>query len=329
MPTPFQVTNASDGELLPRMYSYWPNAVIENGGVLLFVGHADGWPRFFRVDLASRQVERLGPLLPYTGTGEGWYWDREGRLSLVDGPRLRRVGPTSPGQDELILDISETHPGCELWQAHSSDDGRVHSATVRQIVNDGAYPSIGTVVSIDGQQHYFPADTYALDESQVTADGAFLIIKSAPDDDNLVINLATGEERWLRKADGALGHSDVGPSYMVGADRDHEPRACVRWNLTEPLTMDNRILLAQSDDWSDGDLGHVSIKNGRCIISDGLSIHAVDLERGGKTPLIAHGMVGEGYDCQVKANLSPCGRVACYMSNQGTDRQDVFLLEIG
>lgn len=331
-----KVTDERDGELRPRMYSYWPNAVVKDGNVILvFVGHVDGRPRFYMVNRTTGEVSRLGPLLKYTGEGEGWYWNREGQLYLIDGPRLRRVGPLAPEQDEVVFDISETHPGCDLWQAHSSDDGRVHSATVRQVVSDGTYPALGTIVVRDGEQIWFPAEGYSLDESQVTSDGAFVVIKSSPNDDNLVINLTTGEQRWLMKPDGALGHSDVGPSYMVGADRDHEPRACVKWDLNRPLTMENRILLAQSDDWSGGDLGHVSIQNGRCIISDGTYIHLVDLERGGKTPLIEHGMVSpyppddpRNYDFQVKANLAPSGNVACYMTNMGNawGRQDVFLL---
>lgn len=318
-----RVTYPENGEIVPRMYSYWSNAVFIGQSVYVFCGRSDGMPMFFKVD--GDTVAPLPTMIPYRGTTEGWYWDVAGRIYLIDGPRLRRVNPLG-SEDQVVFDITNTHAGCDLWQPHSSDDGRVHSATVRRIVSDGAYSAVGTVVYRDGQERFFPADSYVLDESALTSDGAYLIIKSSPLDDNLVVNLMTGEQRWLLKRDGALGHSDCGPSFMVGADRDHEPRACVRWNLTRPLTLENRILLTRSPDWSGGDLGHVSVRNGRCIISDGTHIKSVGLNGEGAVNLIEHGMVGSDYDHAVEANLDPTGRVACYMTNNGTDRQDVFLL---
>lgn len=322
------VTDASDGAIEPRMYSYWANTWLNPAGDLahVFWGHADGHPRFAVVMLPEGKVQRLGSLLPYTGTSEGWYWDREGWIYLLDGPRLRRCNPFT-SEDRGVFDISDTHPGCDLWQAHSSDDGRVHSATVRQVVNDGPYPLIGTVVCRDGQQTYYPADAYALDESQITPDGAYLVIKSSPDDDNLIVTLATGEQRWLQKSEGALGHSDCGPGFMVGADRDHEPRACVRWNLDQPLTPEHRVLLTKSGDWSGGDLGHVAVRGYRLLVSDSTHICLGDMgDWFGLVPILVHGMVGDDYDHQVKANLDPSGRLATFMSNYGTDRQDVYLL---
>src|SRR4029077_5476730 len=139
------VTSASDGEFVPRMYSYWPNAWIHGRAAYVFAGHADGMPRFFKVDLTSGNVERLGSMLGFTGTTEGWYWTADGWIMLCDGARLRRVSPFT-NEAPVVFDISESHPGCILWQAHSSDDGQTHSATVKQIVSDGAYPAIGTVV---------------------------------------------------------------------------------------------------------------------------------------------------------------------------------------
>jgi len=315
---PIQVTSATDGDLVPRMYSYWPNAWIDGDSVVVFVGHADGRPRFFRVHARTGTVERLGPCLSYTGTAEGWYWDAEGWIYLCDGPRLRRVNPFD-GQDRIVFDISDTQPGCVLWQAHSSDDGQVHSATVQRVVENGTWPKIGTVVCRNGRQEFLPARG-VLDESQVTPDGAFLVIKE--DDDNRIITLATGEERMLRDADGAVGHSDCGPGIVVGEANLPEPGACVLWDLRQPLSLDRRATLFTT--WN---MGYVSLRGGRCLHSDATHLSLVDLGNGQRTPVIAHGCASTDYDSRVKANLDPTGRVACYMTNAG-GRFDVWLLPL-
>lgn len=311
-----RVTDERDGELLPRMYSYWSNAVIIGLHAFVFVGHAGGSPKFFDVDLVTGTVVRLGSPLPYLSEGEGWYWNIEGSLYLLEGPRLR-IGNPFTGDDRVVFDISETHPGCRLWQAHSSDDGRVHSATVERIVSDGPYPRLGTVVVYEGRQMFFPGDG-ALDESQVDRGGEFLIIKEG--DDNRIITLRSRETRRLSDADGAVGHSDCGDGFVVGEDNQHG--ACVLWDLRQPLTPGNRRTL-----FSTWNMGHVSVRGDRCLLSDGTHLSLVALDGSGVTPLLEHGMTGGGYDAQVKANLDPSGRVATYMSNVA-GRLDVYLVRL-
>ena len=319
-----QVTLASDGEFVNRQYSYWPNAWVSPDGLIhVFAGHVDGRPRFFRVDRYGNVVS-LGPLaITYTGTTEGWYWDALGWIYLLDGPRLRCVNPFT-GEDRTVFSIEETHPGCQLWQAHSSDDGGTHSATIQRIVRDGAYPRIGTVVFRYGHVTYYGADG-ALDESALTPDGEFLVIKE--DDDNIVINLINGEERRIPDAAGALGHSDCGPGFMVGEFSHGEYGECVLWDLRRPLTMDRRRVLFHT--WN---MGHVSVRGGACLLSDQRSLSVVSLRGDGVTAFHQHGMTVadplKPYDYQVRANLSPCGRVATYMSNQGGGRFDVFLAPV-
>jgi len=308
----FQVTDASDGAFLPRMYSYWPNAWVSRGRAYVFAGHVDERPRFFAVDLQTGTVERLGPMVPYRGTSEGWYWDAEGWIYLLDGPRLRRVYPFGTA-DVVVLSIEETHPGCMLWQAHSSDDGQTHSASVKRIVNDGPYPAIGTVVLRHGRQEYFPAHG-DLDESQITPDGRWLVIKE--EDNNRVIHLETRDTQIIRDADGAVGHSDCGPALLVGEDNIHG--ACVRWDLDQPLTPGRRVEL-----FSTWNMGHVSIRGGRCLLSTDTMLALVALDGSGVTPLLNHDMPAVDYDHQFKANLDPSGRVACYMLDSG--RWDVYL----
>lgn len=312
--SPIRVTDERDGELLNRGYSYWSQAWIGPDGIYVFCGHTDGRPRFFRV--SNGTVERLGPSMGYGGTSEGWYWDRDGGIYLCDGPRLRNVHPFN-GTDRIVVDITDSHPGCRLWQAHSSDDGRVHSATVQHITTDGPYQSLGSLAVVDGEQHFFPARG-TLDESQITSDGAFLIIKE--DNDNRIINLLTRETRMLRDADGAVGHSDCGEGFVIGEDDQHG--ACVLWDLRQPLTPERRSELFKT--WN---MGHVSVRGNRCLLSGAVWLSNVALDGSGSMPLAAHGMTGEGYDYQVFANLDPSGRVVAYMSN-AAGRLDLYLLPL-
>lgn len=311
-----KVTDPSDGDFINRGYSYWSQAWINDVAIYCFAGHVDNHPRFFAVDIATHAVRRMGPVLAYTGEGEGWYWDREGWIYLLDGPRLRRVNPFTT-EDRIVFSIEDTHPGCRLWQSHSSDDGQTHSATVQRIVSDGPYPNIGTVVFWQGQQEYYPAHG-TLDESQITSDGAYLIIKE--DDDNRIITMGTRETRVLRDADGAVGHSDCGPSIVIGEDNIHG--ACVYWDLRRPLTPGNRRELFST--WG---MGHLSVKGGRCLLSDDTHLSLVSLEGSGVVTLQAHGMIGNDYDHQVMANLDYTGRVAAYLSN-ASGRMDLYLLLI-
>lgn len=340
---PIRVTDDRDGELLNRGYAYWPQAWIgANGLIHLFVGHADGHPRFFTVTVQTGEIVRLGPLLDqfgYVGTGEGLYFDKAGWIYFCDGPRLRRVNPFT-GQHEVVFSIEDTHSGCRIFQAHSSDDGQAHNATVQQIVESGPYPNLGTVIwrtgqaagvtfgpeggSFEGRQDYYPADTYDLDESQL-AGTRYLLIKSSPDDDNLVIDLETGEQRpWWRKADGSVGHSDCGDGFVVGADRAHG--TCVRVNLSQQHPQG--IPLYES--WS---IGHIAVKGQTCISSDSTHINRVALS-GWITPLIKHGMVNpyppddpRSYDYQVFGNISPDESTIMFMSNK-EGRMDAYVLEI-
>jgi len=311
-PVILRVTGSEDGVLLNRGYSYYSQVWLHGAHALVFCGHEDGYPRFFRVDLNSGEIERLGHLVPYTGTAEGWYFDSQGRIYLTDGPRLRRYDLAS-GLDEIIFTV-EPADRVRLWQAHSSDDGGVHSATVQGIVADGPYPNLGTVVAVKGVQQYFPA-VGALDESQISGDGRWLLIKE--DDDNRLIDLVTGNERTITNADGALGHSDNGPDFAVG--EDDQIGACVYVPFAQPV-VGRRVLFPT---WN---LGHVSVRGERCLRSsiDGLSLIALD--GSGETPLAPHGMVGEGYDFQVFANLDHTARVAAFVSNHGSARMDLDLL---
>lgn len=300
--TPIRVTDGHDA--LNRMYSYWSACVvIESGIVLVMVPSVENKPKFYKVRMATRTVAPLGPLLPYEWTGEGAYFDKDGWVYLCHGPQLLRINPLTQEQT-VAMDISSTHPGCRLWQSHSSDDGRVHSATVQRIVNGGAFPKIGTVVSRFGVQTFEKAHG-TLDESHVDASGEWLVIKE--DNDNRIVNLVTGEIRFIADANRALGHSDCGPGYAVGEADKPDPGMCI--------TLDLRSL-AHGPMFHTTNMGHVSVRAGRILLSDTTRIALVPPRGGSPIHLRDHGMIGGGYEAQPNANLSPCGTVMCWMSNE-------------
>lgn len=302
-----KVADASEGPWHPRMYSYWANAWVSTSGhVYVFAGHADGYPRLFTVHLALGRVERTEGVLPqYPGTTEGWSWDDVGTIHLTDDPRLLAADPF--GRDEsVLLDITDSHPGCRLWQAHVA--GSAACATVERVVSDGPYPRVGTIARWHGRESFYPAEG-RLDESQVTAHGWLVIKEERWRDavgwrlDNRVVNLETGEDYWIRDEAGAVGHSDCEGDRLVGED-DHDG-ACVQWDLR---ARERRHLFPT---WK---MGHVSLRAGRCLLSDDERIALVDLETGAVTPVINHGEHVIDYDSQVRANLDPSGRVATYMA---------------
>lgn len=232
---------------------------------------------------------------------------------LCDGPRLRRVNPFS-GADEIVLDISATHPGCDLWQPHSDDQGLAHSATVRQVVSSGSYPKIGTVVQCPSGRLYWQA-IGTLDESHITSDGSFVIIEE--DNGNRIIDLTNKSEQRLTNAEGALAHIDCGPGYMVG--EDDQRGACT---YLDCRTLERRVLF---NTWS---MGHVSVRAGRCLLSGASDLSLVALDGSGVTNLVEHGMIGSGsYDLQVHGNLDATGKVAAWVSN-AAGRHDLYLLRL-
>lgn len=319
------VTNASDGRIIPREYSYWSNCWIAEGTYYVFCGTSNG-PAFFAVDRQLGAVTRLGNLAHVGGETEGWFWLRDGSLIVLAGSQLLRVNPFRTTPSEVLIDLESLgHPGCDLWQPHSSEDGSTFSATVRRIVSDGKYPNLGTITVRRGTPFYISAEG-DLDESHLSGDGRYIIMeerRAEPGNDNRIINLDTRDTRWITDGDGALSHIDCGPDYMVGEADRPDPQCCARIQLDGTLTVASRVELFYTSN-----MGHVSVRGGRCLLSNRTHLSLVDLNGNGVTPLIEHGMVGDGYDRQVKASWDPTGQVVCFRSNRGTDRDDLFLLEV-
>lgn len=327
----FQVTTEVDGPVAPRTYGYWSNAWVEPGGetILVFCGLRNG-PAFFRVYRRSDLVEPLGRWnMPYGGETEGWYWDLQGWIYMAVGPRLLRIHPGT-GEEQVVGDISGLYPGCDLWQPHSSLDGSAHSATVRQIVSGGKYPNMATVVFRPGSVDRYPAQG-DLDESQISPDAQDLVIKETLEDglSNRFIRVGAADGQRIRKAEGAIGHSDLGPGGLLIGEwsppAGSEHGQCVRWDLQPGVPPRRRELFPT---WN---LGHLSYQAGRWLRSDGQRLSLLDPDTGQLTPLWDHGMVitgSEAYDFQTGANLDPSGTVVCFRSNNGGPTQHLFVLDL-
>ena len=79
------------------------------------------------------------------------------------------------------------------------------------------------------------------DECQVDKSGRWLVIKENVDgrhgEDNLIIDLQSGEERLLIDSNGAAGHSDVGFGSMIAEDNFNSlPGAVRRWDFSMDVT---------------------------------------------------------------------------------------------
>lgn len=347
--TGIRVTTSSDGDILPIGYSYW--SILNNSEgdprLYLFAGHRDGEVRFFQVIKASGDVNPLGPLLSYRGTGEGWYFsDRQGTLLYVtDGPRLRRIDILNPIDDVVVLDISRSHPDCTLWQCHSSSDDAVHSATIlRRTSADGADEKVGVIAEGRGRSH-FRAPEGELDECQVSKDGRYLFIKETRRRDRLrddvrILDLELEVERWLLDEEGAPGHSDVGELFIAGEDDQDDPCALVAFD--PPFTRTKRRLLYYRPDWTGG-MGHVAVRGDRWLVSNGLGqdlARVNELVLGTTSGSLQARIVCPNlmvdlpanpnevpYELQVKACLDPLARYAAWSANP-FGRIDIFIAEL-
>jgi hypothetical protein len=98
------------------------------------------------------------------------------------------------------------------------------------------------------------------------------------------------------------------------------------------VTPDRRKLLFSS--WN---MGHLSIRGGRCVVSNETYLSLVDLTGAGVTPLLAHGIRDvpprddpTAYDYQAQGNLTPDGTALCFMTNKdrGGANFDAYVLEL-
>jgi len=383
-PSPYRTTgvrlsNANDcggGDcVLPVGYSYWSNINNHAGSdtMLIFLGlhrqRGGGGPTLFSFNKRTGQTANLGPLFgadhPLSwSTGEGWYFSatRPNALYILDGARLQRYDVSSHTLETAFDASSQFGTDKYLWQAHSSADDRVHSATLRQ---NSTYEMLGCVVYSEATQRasWFPKKG-DFDECQIDRSGRWLVIKENVDgvngEDNRIVDLQTGHEQVLTDPNGASGHSDLGFGYQIAEDNFNRlPGAVRRWNLSadmsggQPATVAGQgELVYQLASWSSG-IGHIAFGNAQssrpieqqtacasnasrerlprvneivCFKLDG-SLQTMVVAPN-MTDLDAAGGGPDDYSKLPKGNIDVTGEYFIWTANAGSGRLDAFLVRV-
>jgi len=366
-----RITNATDcggADCVDAVgYSYWRNINNHVGSnqMLMFLGlnRARGGPgpSLFSYDKTSGQVANLGPLFdPSTGRSwhstEGWYWSmtKPTKIYVDDNSRMLRYD-VNTHQYETVFDVAPQFGADKIvWQMHSSDDDKVHSATLRTTTT---YEMLGCVVYHEDTAafQYFPK-IGDFNECSVDKSGRWLM--SLEDVDHLydlemrIFNLATGTERLVWDQDGAVGHADMGYDYVIGADQWNTfPNAILSWDFTkDPLS---GVLVHHNTDWAAPAPDHISHANARAGVPSsqqyacgsgasranaiwGNEIICFNMDGSFKvlvvapvmTDLNATGGGSDDYVKQPKGNLDLTGQYFIWTSNTGGNRLDAFVVKI-
>jgi hypothetical protein len=368
-----RVTNASDcggADCVNYVgYSYWRNTNNHVGsGTMLVVVTLDRsrggtGPTLFSYDKQTDQVEKVGPLFDQSdplswATGEGWYFSatRPSALYLNQGARMLRYDVLTRQAETVFDAVAEFGAGHIIWQMHSSDDDRVHSATLKSSVT---WQPLGCVVYREDTQAFSYFESGGdFDECQIDRSGRWLVIKENVDgvhgEDNRIIDVDSGMETVLLDAQGAGGHSDAGLGYMVAEDNWNAVPGAVRvWTFGQALpgSAPQGRLVYRTTDWNTN-IGHVSHTNARGGVAAeqqyacGGGVNRQALPRANEivcfpldgsldvlvvapnlTDLNAAGG-GDDYGKMPKGNLDVTGQYFIWTGNAGTNRLDAFIVRV-
>lgn len=369
-------------------YSYWRNINNHVGSTHMYVflgtarEHGGAGPILVRYNKLTDAVDSRGPLFdaadPHSfSTGEGWYFSATLPTRLytfvVGSPALRRYDVLlRQFEATAAMDLTECprpnvcpRSAAFITQPHSSDDDRVHSATVQ----DRDWRRLGCVVydSAGPKFRYFGAPKgYALDECHVDKSGRWLILLETRADGsrrNRVVNLLRGPVATIEDVDGALGHLDMGFGYAVGADTFNPlPNATIL--LTFPPAATTRPIgpvVHFNKRWDMAAANHVAHGNAQPGVApesqyacgshatrvpdmaDEIVCFPLDPARNANgsldvlvvapvmTDLDAAGgrdLDGDDYEQVPKGNLDVTGRYFLWTTNLGGGRLDAFLVKI-
>ena len=283
--TGIRLTNGSDCGgadcVLSVGYSYWNNINNHVGSdtMLVFLGlerrKGGGGPTLFSYNKKTGETKNLGPMFSSDSayswaSGEGMYFSGSSAnmLYLSDGSKMLRYDVMTHSMSTVydLNTIGSVGSGKVLWQMHSSNDDRVHSATVR---DGSSYAMLGCVAyQEDIKFARYIAAKGDFDECQVDKSGHWLVIKENVDgkngEDNRIINLDNGAESVFLDEDGAAGHSDIGYGYMVAEDNFYKDPGAVRvWKFGQDMKASGQGTLVYElspGNWTSG-LGHVAHSN--------------------------------------------------------------------
>ena len=388
-----RLTNASDcagGQdcLWYAGYSYWSNMNNHVGSADMYVflgtdrNYGGVGPILLRYNKATDAVQNLGALFPATSpysysTGESWYFSgtKPTRLYvyLVGTAQLRRYDvlkrqfETTPALDLNACPRPIVCPASAAFiiQPHSSDNDRVHSATVQ----DTGFRRIGCVTYHSGtlQFRYFATPVgYIFDECHVDKSGRWLMIvetHSGGSRRNRVVDLKYGQITTIEDVNGALGHLDMGFGYAVGADTFNPlPNATIL--LRFPVATTTRPIgpvVHFNKRWDIAAANHVAHGNAQpgvaatsqyacgsngsrvSDMADEIICFRLDANHNADGSLdvlvVAQAMTdldasggrdtdSDDYEQIPKGNLDVTGRYFLWTTNLGTHRLDAFLVKI-
>jgi hypothetical protein len=359
-----RITTDSDcgGEdcVVPVGYSYWRNMNNHVGSdtmlIFLGLGASHGGPTLFKYDKLTDQVTNAGPLFDSSdplswSTGEGWYFSATmpHAIYLNSGSRMHRYDVLTRRMSLVFDAASWLGSGIYIWQMHSSDDDRVHVATVR----DSSSSMLGCAAyQEDGRRFSFYPAAGRLDECHVDKGGRYLVMLDNVDwangEDNRIIDLVTGRETLVMDEDGAAGHGDTGYGYIVNEDDWNAMPGAVRIRSLD--SMSSRIVY-HTTDWRCG-VGHIAHGNARAGVSPekqyvcssnasrgnlprGNEIVCYRLDNSMDVLVVAPVMTdldasggGTEYEKTPKGNLDVTGQYMLWTSNKGGSRLDAFLVKI-
>jgi hypothetical protein len=367
-----RLTNSSDcgGSdcVIPVGYSYWSNINNHVGSdtMLVFLGmertRGGGGPTLFSYNKRSGETRNLGPMFdsssPYSwATGEGWYFSasRPNAIYMNDGPRMLRYDVMAK-TFETVYDVRDQLGSDKIiWQMHSSNDDRVHSATVR---NNSSYAMLGCVAYNESNRRMtYIAAKGDYDECQIDKSGRWLVLKENVDgaygEDNRIIDLESGAETVFLDQDGAAGHSDIGYGYMVAEDNMAPQPGAVRvWKFGQDMKAAGQgTLVYQLASW-EGGLGHIAHGNAKPGAPDSQMVCSSNAWRQNQPRLneivcyrlngsmqvlvVAPNMVdlnasgggSDDYMKRPKGNLDVTGEYFIWTANMGTNRTDAFIVRI-
>lgn len=359
-------------------YSYWRRINNHAGSstmlvVLGLARNAGGsGPTLFRYDKTTEAVTKLGPLFepgsPFAdSSAELWYWSAVGPSTLYvsSGGRLFRYDVLARTL-ETVFDVS-ARPDLlganrTIFQAHSSDDDRVHSAT---LMDGTTYARLGCVTYREDTRTFafFPASG-TFKECHVDKSGRWLLMFDTTGGigSNVVVDLQTGARSTVldQRPGGILGHYDTGHGFVVAYDRwSSHPGTFRLWQFgagpAGPYPWGPGRETYRSHSWQHQVPDHVSWGNARpasvtpiesqyvCgsgattgVVHEGNEILCWPLD-GSLTVLVvapvmtdlnAPGGGTSAYDKFPKGNLDVTGEYFVWTANMGGPRLDAFIVRV-
>src|SRR3989441_2919968 len=323
-------------------------------------------PTLFQYNKVTAAVTNLGPLFdstsPLSGaTGDMWYFSaiQPTTIYVNDGPRLLGYDvmvKTSVTVFDVSTQPAPIGPNPILWKLHSSNDDRVHSATLK---DSATLADLGCVTYHEDTRQFFyvPQHGFLYDECQIDKSGRWLLIKeklyaSTPGVDNRMIDLTTGVETDLLYQNGAASRCDNGFGYMVATDNWNSGLNAIRlWKFgTFPLGPGTVVYYAPQG--LPKSVQHVSHANANPTLrpeqqyacgsgadsTNGPRVNEVVcflLDGSFRVLVVAPVMTdmnatggGDAYSKLPKGNLDVTGQYFIWTSNVGTSRLDAFLVKV-